>query len=56
MTEISDLGKHILATCPKAYVNELGQIIDPCHYWISGVCDPSSWTVGNKPISIDEGK
>lgn len=46
---ISELGKQILESCPKAYVNEFGQVIDPCHVWTSTVSDPTSWDLEPEP-------
>jgi hypothetical protein len=48
--EMSELGKHILKSCPKAYVNEAGQVIDPCHVWWTETGDPANWDV--KPGSV----
>lgn len=45
---LSDLGKHIIESCPKSYVNEYGQVIDPCHVWFSEAEEPTSWNVGNE--------
>lgn len=42
---LSDLGKQIIASCPKAYVNEYGQVIDPCHAWWGGDNDIMRWDV-----------
>ena len=42
---LSELGKHILATCPNAYVNDAGQVIDPCHVWWTDTQDISSWDI-----------
>lgn len=42
---LSELGRHILRTCPNAYVNEHGQVIDPCHVWFSNMHDPTTWDV-----------
>lgn len=47
---LSELGYHILKTCPRAYVNELGQVIDPCHVWFTDTQDPTNWNV--KPGSV----
>lgn len=41
---ISDLGKHILRSCPRAYINKIGQVIDPCHIWWSDVNDATNWS------------
>lgn len=40
---LSELGKRVLDTCPRAYVNERGEVIDPCHVWWSNVADPTAW-------------
>jgi microsomal dipeptidase-like Zn-dependent dipeptidase len=40
---LSDIGKQIIEACPKAYVNEQGQVIDPCHVWWSNLLDPVEW-------------
>lgn len=37
---LSGLGKRIINSCPKAYVNEWGQVIDPCHVWFSEPSEP----------------
>lgn len=37
------IGKHIIETCPKAYVGLDGNVYDPCCFWISGVNDIDSW-------------
>ena len=44
-TGLSDLGKHIIASCIHAYVNENGQVIDPCHMWFSELQDSTSWNI-----------
>lgn len=40
---LSEQGKQIIEACPNAYVNELGQVIDPCHVWFNKVNDLNSW-------------
>lgn len=40
---LSDMGKHILEKCPRAYVNEYGQVVDPCHVWWTEPNDPTKW-------------
>lgn len=40
---LSDLGKQIINSCPKAYINEHGQVIDPCHVWFSNPMDETKW-------------
>ncbi|MES2287225.1 MAG: hypothetical protein V4547_16155 [Bacteroidota bacterium] len=40
---LSEIGKQVIESCPEAYVNERGQVIDPCHVWFSTVSDPTSW-------------
>lgn len=44
---LSDLGKQVINSCPNAFVNELGQVIDPCHFWLSEVWDENSWNKKN---------
>lgn len=41
---LSELGKQIIHNCLNAYVNELGQVIDPCHAYFSELQDPTKWT------------
>jgi hypothetical protein len=41
---LSDIGKQVIEACPNAYVNELGQVIDPCHVWCSKLMDPMDWS------------
>ncbi len=43
--KLSDLGKQIIESCPEAYVNEFGQVIDPCHVWMNTVSNPTNWNV-----------
>lgn len=45
---LSELGKRVIDECPNAYVNKLGQVIDPCHVWFSAVNDATSWDISNK--------
>lgn len=40
---LSDIGKHVINSCPKAYVDEYGQVIDPCHVWFSDAEDITKW-------------
>ena len=44
---LSDLGKHIIASCPHAFVNKWGQVIDPCHMWFGEMSDATSWSLGD---------
>lgn len=47
---LSDIGKMVIEKCPNAYVNERGQVIDPCHFWISETHVPTSWEIGQLTI------
>ena len=40
---LSDLGKYVMRSCPNAYINEAGQVIDPCHIYWSENNDPTKW-------------
>lgn len=51
---LSDIGKHIIDSCQNAYVNEWGQVIDPCHMWFSDVQDQTTWTIKPTHGGIDE--
>lgn len=48
---LSDIGKQVIESCPNAYVNERGQVIDPCHIWTSERFDPNKWSIN--PIEED---
>jgi len=40
---LSEMGKKVIESCQNAYVNEFGQVIDPCHVWWSEPNDPTKW-------------
>lgn len=42
---LSELGKQIIENCPNAYINEYGQVIDPCCFWSSVINDPTNWNI-----------
>lgn len=43
--KLSELGQKVLRDCPNAYINEYGQVIDPCHVYFSEPNDPAKWEV-----------
>lgn len=40
---LSELGKQVLRNCQNAYINECGQVIDPCHVYWSEQNYPAKW-------------
>lgn len=39
----AELRDRILESCPHAYIDDNGQVIDPCHFWFSDVQNIEKW-------------